>query len=286
MNRLGFCRRSKLGLLLIGILAGAFSGATIAEEFAARLVEKGMAPDFAEPLAIGLVVIVLTFLTLVVGELVPKRVALLHADAIAVHVAPIIKWVARLTHPFVTLLQISTEGVLRVFGIRSNGSTAVTDEEINALVAEGAHQGAIDPAERQMVAEVLRLADRPVRTIMTHRRDLVWLDVTDSSKDVRTKIADTGYSRFLVCDGGLDNCLGYVRTRAIVDRLLDEAPLDLASLVREPLRVSPELKTLELVGRFRRARPHVALVIDEYGTTLGACYARRRSRNDCRRPCR
>ncbi len=222
-----------------------------------------MAARFAEPLAIGLVVIALTFLTLVIGELVPKRLALLHADVIAVYVAPIIKAVARLTYPFVTLLQISTDGVLRVFGIRSNGSTAVTDEEINALVAEGAQQGAIDPAERQMVAEVLRLADRPVRTIMTHRRDLVWLDVTDSAKDVRTKIADTGYSRFLVCDGGLDNCLGYVRTRAIVDRLLAETPLDLASMIREPLRVSPELKTLELVARFRRARPHIVVGFDD-----------------------
>lgn len=228
-----------------------------------------MALNFAEPVAIALVVLVLTFLSLVVGELVPKRFALLHADAIAVHVAPIIKGVARVAHPFVSLLEISTEGLLRVLGIRSNGPSAVTDEEINALVAEGAQQGVIDPAERQMVAEVLSLADRPVRTIMTHRRDLVWLDVADSARDVRTKIADTGYSRFLVCDGSLDNCLGYVRTRTIVDRLLDGESIDLPSMVREPLRVGPELKTLDLVGRFRRARPHIALVVDEYGTTLG-----------------
>ena len=264
-----FLSTVQIGITLIGILAGAFSGATIAEELAAYLVEEGIALNFAEPIAIGLVVLVLTFLSLVVGELVPKRFALLHADAIAVHVAPIIKFIARVVHPFVTLLQVSTEGVLRLFGIRSHGRAAVTDEEINALVAEGAHQGVIDPAERQMVAEVLSLADRPVRTIMTHRRDIVWLDVTDSPKDVRAKIADTGYNRFLVCDGGLDNCLGYVRTRTIVDRLLEEQPLELASMVREPLRVSAELKTLELVGRFRRARPHIALVIDEYGTTLG-----------------
>jgi len=268
-NPTRFLSTVQIGITSMGILAGAFSGATLAEELAAYLVNEGMALDFAEPLAIGLVALALTFLSLVVGELVPKRFALLHADAIAVYVAPIIKAIARVTHPFVTLLQLSTEGVLRLCGIRSIGPAAITDEEINALVAEGAQQGVIDPAERQMVAEVLSLADRPVRTIMTHRLDIVWLDVTDSAKDVRAKIADTGYSRFLVCDGDLDNCLGYVRTRAIVDRLLEEAPLDLAALVREPLRVSPELKTLELVGRFRRARPHIALVVDEYGTTLG-----------------
>lgn len=259
----------QIGITLIGILAGAFSGATLAERLATYLIDRGMRSDFADPLAIGVIVCALTFLSLIVGELVPKRLALLHADAIATRVAPIIKLLARVAHPFITLLQLSTEGVLRTFGIRSNGPAAVTDEEINALVAEGAHQGFIQPAERQMVAEVLRLADRPVRTIMTNRRDIVWLDVADSEKNVRVKIADTGYSRFLVCDGGLDNCLGYVRTRTIVDRLLEGVPLQLASIVREPLQVSPELKTLELVGRFRRARPHLALVVDEYGTTLG-----------------
>jgi putative hemolysin len=200
---------------------------------------------------------------------VPKRFALVHPDAIASRVAPAIKWVARATHPVVTLLQVSTEAILRLFGVRSDMRAAVTDEEISALIAEGTQQGLIHPAERQMVEEVLRLADRPVRTIMTHRRDLVWLDVADSVDDVRIKIADNGYSRFLVGEGSLDNCLGYVRTRTIVDRLLDQAPLDLRSMIREPLRVGPELKTLDLMAMFRRARPHIALIADEYGTTLG-----------------
>lgn len=264
-----FLSTVQIGITLIGILAGAYSGATIAEQVAARLAASGTPQHIAEPLAIGLVVLALTFLSLVVGELVPKRLALEHPDAIASRVAPTIKLIARVTHPVVTLLQLSTEGLLRLFGVRSDTRARVTDEEINALVAEGAQQGLIDPAERQMVEEVLRLADRPVRTIMTHRRNLVWLDVADSAEDVRSKIADNGYSRFLVCDGTLDNCLGYVRTRTIVDRLLERTPLDLRSMIREPLRVNPELKTLELMAMFRRARPHLALVTDEYGTTLG-----------------
>jgi putative hemolysin len=159
--------------------------------------------------------------------------------------------------------------MLRLFGARTLARAPVTDEEINALVGEGADQGSIDPAERHMVEQVLRLADRPVRTIMTHRRDIVWLDVGDSEEAVRRKVADNGYSRLLVCEQTLDNCLGYVRARALVDRLIVQAPLDLHSLIREPLRVNPELKTLVLMARFRRARPHLALVTDEYGTTLG-----------------
>jgi putative hemolysin len=215
------------------------------------------------------VVIALTFLSLVIGELVPKRLALTHPDAIASRIAPAIELVARMTHPIVALLQFSTEKILRVLGIRSEHRAGVTDEEINALLAEGAEQGLIGSSERQMVEEVLRLADRPVRTIMTHRRELIWLDVKDSEQDVRSKITDNGHSRFLVCEDTLDNCLGYVRTRAIVDRLLDQAPLDLRAMIREPLRVVPELKTLKLMAMFRRSRPHIAVIADEYGTILG-----------------
>ncbi len=264
-----FLSTVQIGITLIGILAGAFSGATIAEHFATSLIENGVRQDIAELVSIGVVVIVLTFVSLVIGELVPKRLALTHPDAIASRVAPAIELVARMTHPVVALLRFSTEGILRVLGMRSEHRAGVTDEEINALLAEGAQQGLIDSSERQMVEEVLRLADRPVRTIMTHRRDLIWLDVKDSEQGVRAKITDNGHSRFLVCEDTLDNCLGYVRTRAIVDRLLDQAPLDLRAMIREPLRVVPELKTLTLMAMFRRSRPHIAVIADEYGTILG-----------------
>jgi putative hemolysin len=184
-----FLSTVQIGITLIGILAGAFSGATIAKQLAGLLIESGVRHDLAEPVSIGGVVIALTYVSLVIGELVPKRFALTHPEAIASRVAPAIELVARVTHPVVALLQFSTEGLLRVLGMRSKHRAGVTDEEINALLAEGAQQGLIDSSERQMVEEVLRLADRPVRTIMTHRRDLIWLDVKDSEQDVRAKIA-------------------------------------------------------------------------------------------------
>ena len=264
-----FLSTVQIGITLISIVAGAFGGATIAGVIATRLIEVGVEQRFAQPLSIGSVVLVLTFMSLVVGELVPKRIALMNPDGIASAVAPTIAVLSRVAHPVVSVLQISTEAALRLFGVRALARAVVTDEEINALVEEGADQGSIHPAERQMVEQVLRLADRPVRTIMTRRRDIVWLDVRDSDEVVRKKIAGNGYSRLLVCDETLDNCLGYVRARSLVDRLLEQTPLDLSSLIREPLRVNPELKTLELMARFRRARPHLALVTDEYGTTLG-----------------
>jgi putative hemolysin len=264
-----FLSTVQIGITLIGILAGAFGGATIAEQLAARLVEAGLTEEMASPLALGAVVLVITFLSLVIGELVPKRFALIHADAIATSVAPTINLIARVSHPAVALLRAATEGMLALLGIRESQRTSITDEEINALVAEGTKQGVIHPDERAMVEEVLRLADRPVRTIMTHRRDLVWLEVTDTPEEIRRKMAATGYGRLLVCDGGLDGVLGYVRTREIVDRLLSGAPLDLRAMAREPLTVGPTLSSLALMTTFRRARPHLALVADEYGTVLG-----------------
>src|SRR5688572_25072875 len=268
-NPTRFLSTVQIGITLIGIVAGAFGGATVSGRVAARLIEAGVEQRLAQPLSIGGVVVVLAFLSLVVGELVPKRIALINPDGIASAVAPTIALLSRVAHPVVWFLQISTDAMLRLFGVRSLARAPVTDEEINALVEEGADQGSIDPAERHMVEQVLRLADRPVRTIMTRRRDIVWLEVRDSEEAVRSKIADNGYSRLLVCEQTLDNCLGYVRARALVDRLIEQTPLDLRSLIREPLRVNPELKTLVLIARFRRARPHLALVTDEYGTTLG-----------------
>ncbi|HEX5047330.1 MAG TPA: hemolysin family protein [Gammaproteobacteria bacterium] len=264
-----FLSTVQIGITLIGLLAGAFSGATIAESFAADFAAWGLSERAANLSALVLVVLVLTFLSLVIGELVPKRVALAHADAIAARVAPTINTLARLTHPAVAVLRWTTEAAASLLGVGSSQRTAVTDEEINALIAEGTQQGIIHPAERAMVEEVLRLADRPVRTIMTHRTDIVWLDVNDTAEVLRQKLAEGGYSRFPVCEGDLDHCIGYVRMRDIADRLLADQPVELPALVREPLTVGETLKALDLMAMFRRARPHVALVVDEYGSLLG-----------------
>ena len=264
-----FLSTVQIGITLVGILAGAYSGATIAEKFGAQLEAWGLSMRAAELSALIVVVVTLTFLSLVIGELVPKRVALAHADAIAARVAPAINFIARIAHPAVTVLRWATECVARPLGVGSSTRTAVTDEEINALIAEGTQQGIIRPAERAMVEEVLRLADRPVRTIMTHRTDIVWLDVGDTAEVLRQKLAESGHSRFPVCEGDLDHCVGYVRMRDIADRLLADQSIELMSLVREPLTVSETLKALDLMAMFRRARPHVALVVDEYGGLHG-----------------
>ena len=265
-----FLSTVQIGITMIGILAGAFSGATIAERIAAPLERYGMTPESAELIAVGLVVLVLTYLSLVIGELVPKRLALARPDAIACRVAPALKLAARIGRPGVELLRISTDGLLKLVGAQPQASVKVTDDEIIALVAEGTQQGVIHPIERMMVEEVLRLADRPVRTVMTRRREIDWLDVSDTADEIGQKIAASAYNRFPVCEGSLDSCLGYVRTREITKHLLESKPLDLRVMVRPVATVPPETKVLEIIGMFRRARPHFALVVDDSsGATLG-----------------
>jgi putative hemolysin len=264
-----FLSTVQIGITMIGILAGTFSGATIAERLARWALTQGAPEAWAEPVAVALVVLAVTYLSLVVGELVPKRIAMTHADAIASRVAPVISVLSVVTRPAVQLLRLSTEALLRLLGVREQGRSRVTDDEVRALLAEGVEQGAIEPAERTMVEEVLQLADRPVRTVMTHRRDVTWLDVGASREDVLQVLRDAGHSRVPVCDGSLDEPLGYVRMRELVQALVGPDPFELRSSLREPLMISESLGALELMRAFRRSRPHIAFVLDEYGTFLG-----------------
>jgi len=264
-----FLSTVQVGITLIGIFAGAFGGATIAERLAATLNESPTFAPWADEISFGLVVIIITALSLVLGELVPKRIALAYPLRIAARVARPLAWMARLGAPVVNLLELATEGVVRALGLQRAQRRRITDEDITALIAEGTEQGTVAPFERQMLEEVLALADRPVHTVMTHRSDIRWLDVATPPEDVRELIAAQPFGRLLVGHGGLDDVLGYVRIRDIVDALLDGGPFDLRALVREPLYVPESLKVLDLLSRFRLARPHLALVVDEYGTLEG-----------------
>ena len=264
-----FLSTVQIGITLVGILAGTFSGATLAERLAEWAMEHGAPDVWAEPIAVTLVVLVITYLSLVVGELVPKRIAMAHADAIAVRVAPAIHVLSLATRPAVHLLRGSTQVLLRLLGISERTRSPVTDDEVRALLAEGVEQGSIAPAERTMVEEVLQLADRPVRTIMTRRRDVAWLDVAATRAEVVSQLRTEGHSRIPVCAGSLDEPVGYVRMRELAAALAEPGEFHLQPLVREPLLISETLGALELMRMFHRARPHIAFVLDEYGTFLG-----------------
>jgi putative hemolysin len=264
-----FLSTVQIGITLIGVLAGAYSGATLADVLGRHLLDLGLSRGGADTLALATVVIVVTYLSLIVGELVPKRLALADAAGIAARVARPMRLLSRIGGPLVWLLERSTELVLRLLGRSAQGPAQVTEEEIRAMVAEGAEAGILHAAERDMIEGVLRLADRPVRSMMTPRVDVAWLDVAATPELVRATMSDSGHSRFPICRGELDDIVGIAQAKDIAVMLLQAGPLDLASLARTPPIVPESTPVLRLLDRFRTSSVHMAVVLDEYGSVEG-----------------
>jgi Hemolysins and related proteins containing CBS domains len=264
-----FLSTVQMGITLIGILAGAFSGATISAQLAAALKPIASIGDAAEPLAIGIVVVVVTYVSLIAGELVPKRLALNNAETIAIFVARPMTILVQLGRPVVWILRVSTEIVLRLIGVPMRRPSTVTEDEVKALIAEGAEAGVFAAAEHLMLNGVMRLADRPVRAIMTPRLDVVWLDPADDVESIRQRIYDSGHSRFPVSRRGIDAIEGIVHTKDLLDRLLSGEPFDIAAAMRATLSVHEHAPVLRLIELFRHTSIHLALVVDEYGTFEG-----------------
>lgn len=262
-----FLSAVQVGITLIGILAGAYGGATLAGQLDDVLVP--LVGPWAEALAIGIVVVSVTYVSLIIGELVPKRIALNNAERIAAAVARPMQLLAGLTLPVVWFLRISTEAVLRLTGMPIRRRVTVTAEEVKSLVAEGTEAGVFHAAERDMIDGVMRLADKPVRAIMTPRLDIVWLDPADSPPHILAKIEAGGHSRFPVSASGIDGIEGVVHTRDMLGQLLAGQPLDLARAMRTPLSVHEGTPILRLIELFRGSPIHMAFVVDEYGTIEG-----------------
>jgi putative hemolysin len=259
----------QIGITLVGIITGAFGGATLAEPLDNALARlPGLAPVSAE-IAYTLVVLAITYLSLIVGELVPKHLALRAPERIASLVAPVIDLLSRISTPAVWLLEKSSLFVLRLLGSEVQPRETVTEEEVRTLIAEGTRTGVFHKQEQEMISRVLRLADRPVRAIMTPRVELVWLDVEDDPAEIARVIKESGHSRFVIGKGGLDDVLGVVHVRSLLDACLAGRPLDVRAAVRPALVVHDNMPVLRALEALRQARVSMALVIDEYGEVEG-----------------
>ena len=264
-----FLSTVQVGITLVGILAGALSGATLGRHLADMLTELGVARTTADTLGIGGVVVALTYLSLIVGELVPKRLALAYPERAASRIARPLAFLARIGLPIVWLLRASTNAVLRLLGIPDQPAARVTEEEIRALLAEGAQAGVVQPLEHELLEGVMSIADRPVRSIMTPRVELVWLDVAVSRAKLRTVLEAAGHSRYPVCRGGLDDLVGIVHVRQLLDALLSGGRFDLAALAKPPVMVHESTSVVRLVELFRGGPDRLAIVLDEYGVVEG-----------------
>jgi putative hemolysin len=263
-----FLSAVQIGITLVGVLTGAIGGVAIADDVAVTIATIPSLARYAHPIALGLSVTVITFLTLILGELVPKRLALLNAERIASVVAPPMRLLSAVTRPFIAILAVSTQLVLSLLGVRKSADQSITEDEIRMLVAEGAEQGVIDTNEHNMVSRVLRLGDRRVDSVMTSRTEIVWLD-TELDTDANMAILRaTPHSRYPVRRGSDREVLGLLEVKSLLDELC-ERPGALFNRLRPMLYLpesTPALRALEL---FREDDVPLALVVDEYGEIEG-----------------
>lgn len=264
-----FLSTVQIGITLVGVLAGAFSGSALGGRLAAVLEGAGLSRGWAEPIGFGLVVAAITYLSIVVGELAPKRLALRSPEGIACAVARPMAMLSRAMGPVVWLLDASTDAVFRLLGLRDVPASAVTDEEIRTVVAEAASAGVIEPEERLMISGVMRLGDRPVRGIMTPRTDVDWIDLAAPEGRQREVLVTTRHSRLPAGEGSIDAMLGVVQTREVLAHLLAGRPLDMRAHVHKAPVIPDTAEALDALAALRGAAVPVALVHDEYGHFQG-----------------
>ncbi len=264
-----FLSTVQVGITLVGTITGAFGGAALSKPLTQQLLLVPFLKDYAQPVAFTTVVILLTYLSLIVGELVPKQLALNEPEAIATSVAIPMRFLSKLASPIVHLLSLSTEAVLKLLNVRPSTEPEVTEEEIRVMIQQGTDAGMIEEAEQEMVERVLRFGDRKVSALMTPRPDIVWLDLDDSYEDNQARLIEGAHSRLPVCQEGLDNVLGVTYVNDLLSRALRNQPFDLTLELRQPLFVPENTRSLQVLELFKETGNHMALVVDEYGVIQG-----------------
>jgi putative hemolysin len=265
-----FLATVQVGITLVGTLAGAFGGAAIAKPLAAWLSQYSSVAEYADTLALGLVVLGITYLSLIVGELVPKQIGLNHPERIAALVAGPMDMVSRVGRPLVWLLTTSTQLVLKLLRIRKPEESPVTEAEIAVLLEQGTQAGVFEEEEQDLVERVFWLGDQRVVSLMTPRHRIVWLDVNASVQEHRLAMVEHRYSRYLVCEGALDHVLGMVEVKDLwAAELSGQRVDDLRALLRQPLFIPESTRALHVLEKFRETGVHLALVVNEYGGTEG-----------------
>lgn len=264
-----FLSSVQVGITTIGILNGAIGEAAMAGRLRDSISALPALAAYAEPLSLGIVVVALTYVSLIIGELVPKRLALTNPELVASIIARPMQLLASVGRPLVWLLSMSTDAIVRLFGVRQNSQPGVSAEEIRILLQQGAEEGVFERAEHEMVTNVLNLDDRHVGSVLTPRSDVVYLDLRDSMDATRERLRDSPHAILPLCDGGLDRVVGVVRATKAMAQVLEQGALDLDEL-KEPALFVPEAMTLmKLLEEFKRSHLSIALVVDEFGGVEG-----------------
>jgi putative hemolysin len=268
-NPTKFLSTVQIGITSIGVLNGIVGEAAFAAPLAAWVVGYGVDPEVASWVSTGLVVLLITVLTIIFGELVPKRLGQLYPETISRLVATPMNWLSAATRPLVAFLSLSTQGVLRLLGIRGDAARPVTEEEIAASLEEGLDAGVIEEQEHQMVRNVFRLDERQIGSMMIPRAEIVWLDIDDPLERQLERIHESGHTRYPVCRGSLDEVQGVLATHRLLAPLARGEQPALATMLQPPVFVPETLSGMELLEDFRRSNADLVFVVDEYGAVQG-----------------
>jgi magnesium and cobalt exporter, CNNM family len=264
-----FLSTVQIGITLVGILAGAFGGATLAEKLAPLLKSFPRIEPYADKISFGLVVLVITYFSLVIGELIPKRLALHSPDKIAAAIAAPMKILSTLTSPLVSLLESSTNGLLRLFGLRESGDPPVTEDEIKVMIEQGIRAGVFQEAERDLIERTFHLGDRTVSELMVPRPDVIFLDLDDPPEVIKEVVSSNRLSRYPVIRGTADNVVGIVRAKDLLANEFNNQPFDLKAVMTPALYLPDKMPAFRAIEMFKSSRRHMAIVIDEHGGVEG-----------------
>lgn len=263
-----FLSTVQVGITLVGTLAGAYGGATIAEKLQEPFNQIAFINPYGELAAVVLVVVGITYFSVVIGELIPKQIALHSSEKFAMFVAKPMYILSRIFTPIVILLELSAKCLLSIIGIKERNES-VTEMEVKAVLAEGVNSGAIEHEEHELIQRIIRLGDRDIKSIMTHRGDVTFIDITDSLEQVKSKISKAGHSRYPVIDKDPTVILGLVKTKEIAARVTSSESFKVQDYIQEILFLNENTSCLEALDIFRSKSLHVAAVVDEYGSFEG-----------------
>jgi putative hemolysin len=264
-----FLATVQIGITLVGVLSGAFGGAAIAARLVPYIEQISFLAPYAQTVSFAFVVLIITYFSLVIGELVPKSIALNAPEKVASIFSRPMRLISKITSPVVWLLSASTNLILKIFRLSESNDSAVTEDEIRAMIAQGTQVGVFEESEQDLLESIIKLDDKSVSALMTPRLEIAWVDINDSIEEITRELDEHSYSRLIVCEGGLDNIRGYVKAKDLLSLILSGQELNLESVLKQPVFAPTTNTALELLETFKTSHTHLAIIIDEFGANQG-----------------
>jgi putative hemolysin len=259
----------QVGITLVGIISGAYGGLAFTEDVVPIFAGISSLAPYAHTLAVVLVVGLITYFSLIIGELVPKTIALNNPEAIAIFLSPLMGIIGKVTYPVVWFLSISTKIVIKLFRIKDKKEVPITEEELRILLKQGSEHGVIEKEESDIINEVIRFGDKRAGTIMTHRLDVIWIDINENVSEIISMVQNAPFSRLPVCDKSIEDVKGIIAVKDILASFINSGSIDFAAIIHEPVFIPEQLPAIKVLELFRETRNHFGIVVNEYGSMEG-----------------